>query len=82
MRGPNDFWLTYNHLIDSYKAEGTTPEHRCENVLNQFRKMPPSVRHHVLEDMQEFLAFMAELHAGVRGSMSAEVPASKNGRPG
>jgi hypothetical protein len=69
MRGPNDFWLTYNQLIDSYKAEGATPEHRCENVLNQFRKMPASVKHHVLEDMQEFLTFLAEVHAELRSAM-------------
>src|SRR4051812_23251405 len=66
MRGPNDFWLTYNHLIESYKAEGPTPDIRCEHIAAQFRSMPSSVKQHVLDDMHEFLTFLVDLHAAVR----------------
>jgi hypothetical protein len=61
MRGPNDFWLSYNQLIEAYKAEGTTTEARTENIVAQFRRMPDSVQQHIVEDMDEFLSVMAEL---------------------
>jgi len=66
MRGPNDFWLSYNQLIEAYKAEGTTTEARIDNIVDQYRRMPESVRQHIVEDMDEFLGVMAELRMGVR----------------
>jgi len=65
MRGPNDFWLSYNQLIEAYKAEGATTEARTENIVEEFRRMPESVRQHIVEDMDEFLSVMAELRIGV-----------------
>jgi hypothetical protein len=67
MRGPNDFWLSYNQLIEAYKAEGTTTEARIENIVDQFRRMPESVQQHMVIDMDEFLRVMAELRVGVTG---------------
>jgi hypothetical protein len=72
MRGPNDFWLSYNQLIEAYKAEGTTTDARIESIVDQFRRMPESVRQHpqsvrqhIVADMDEFLSVMAELRISV-----------------
>ena len=77
MRGPNDFWLRYNQLIEAYKAEGTTTEAQVDNIVDQFRRMPESVRHHIVEDMDEFLSVMAEVRVGVRAEGDGAPPRSR-----
>jgi hypothetical protein len=66
MRGPNDFWLSYNQLIEAYKAEGATTEARIDNIVDQFRRMPESVRQHIVDEMDECLSVMAKLRTGVK----------------
>ena len=66
MTGPNEFWLTYHQLLEAYKAEGKTSDARTAKIREQFHIMPPSVRRHIAEDMDEFLSVMAELLVSVR----------------
>jgi hypothetical protein len=66
MRGPNDFWLSYHELLEAYKSEGATPDARTTNIVEQFHRLPPSVRSHIVDDMADFLTVMAELHVAVR----------------
>jgi hypothetical protein len=71
MNGPNEFWLIYHRLLETYKAEGITPDDRTARIVEQFRRMPPSVKAHIVEDMDEFLGIMAELLVSVRSDANA-----------
>jgi hypothetical protein len=77
MRGPNDFWLSYNQLIEAYKAEGTTTDARIDNIVDQFHRMPESVRQHIVADMDEFLNVVAELRIGVTTEGDGAPPRTK-----
>ena len=58
---PNEFWLALHSLAQAYDAEGLTPDERSENIMEQLRQMPPTVRRQVLIDMRQLSNHLEDL---------------------
>ena len=59
---PNEFWLNLHRLAEAYDAEGATPEERAENIVAQFRDMPPVARREVLKELVRVAVHIPELY--------------------
>ena len=68
MIAANEFWLALHALAEAYDGEGLTTEERRDNILEQFRRMPPTVRRHVLGDLQRLVLHMDELHVAAQST--------------
>jgi hypothetical protein len=51
MVSPNEFWLVLHGLAETHDAEGYSPKHRAENIVNQFRQMPYVSQREFLADL-------------------------------
>ncbi|MCI0359233.1 MAG: hypothetical protein L0211_12205 [Planctomycetaceae bacterium] len=60
---PNEFWLALHALAEAYEAEGLSSDERSENIMNQLRRMPPTVRRQVLIDMRQLSNHLEDLFA-------------------
>src|SRR5262245_21266682 len=63
---PNEFWIALNALAQAYDAEGMTPEERTANILDEFAKMPPTVRRTVLDNARRMATHLPHLFLAAR----------------
>jgi hypothetical protein len=61
MPTPNEFWLDLHTLSEAYNAEGLTADERSRNIMDEFRRMPPTVRRSVLLDLQQLTSHFDDL---------------------
>ena len=79
MIAPNEFWLALHALSEAYDGEGLTADERSQQIIDQFRAMPPTVRRQVHGDLDRLVLHMEDLLAGVKAAAREEenrVPAS------
>jgi hypothetical protein len=62
MRTPNEFWLALHALAQAYHMEGSTSEERLENIVEEFRELPPAVRRSVLGELGQIAAHASDLY--------------------
>ena len=60
---PNEFWLDVHRLSQSYEAEGLNSGERAENIIHQFRALPPTVQRFVLESLAPLACNLADIQA-------------------
>jgi len=65
MKSPNEFWLRLHDLSEAYLAEGLTPNERTDNIVNQFREMPPIAQREVLGDLIQLAGRLPDLRPAV-----------------
>jgi len=66
MLTPNEFWLALHMLAEAYDAEGLTPDERSANIMEQLRRMPPTVRRQVLGDLQRLATHLEDIFVTAR----------------
>jgi hypothetical protein len=76
MTTPNEFWLRLNNLSQAYLDEGLTPEERLANILDEFEKLPPTVRRHVLDNIRSLSQHVPDIFLSARAK-HAELEKSK-----
>jgi hypothetical protein len=62
MRSPNEFWLALHALAEAYHMEGSTAEERLDNIVAEFRALPPTVRRSVLAELGRIAAHASDLY--------------------
>jgi hypothetical protein len=72
MIAPNEFWLALHALAEAYDGEGLTADDRSEQIIDQFRKMPPTVRRQVQGDLERLVLHMEDLLIGVKTAARQE----------
>jgi hypothetical protein len=48
MISPNEFWMGLYTLAETHDDEGLSPAERIENIVNQFRDLPPPAQREYL----------------------------------
>jgi hypothetical protein len=70
MKSPNEFWLNLHRLSEAYDAEGMTTEERADNILEQFRQMPPIARRQVFNDLVRLTMNLPDLYPLVTAALN------------
>ena len=78
MATPNEFWLSLHTLADAYEEEGATRAERAENIANEFREMPPTVRREIRAKLDRLAVGLADVSVQVATAERATEPASSN----
>jgi hypothetical protein len=61
VKTPNEFWLCLHELSSAKEAEGTSSAERQANIVNSFRKMPPSARQQALDELLDLETALQDL---------------------
>jgi hypothetical protein len=81
MISPNEFWLCLHKLAEAYEAEGLTPEHRADNIVDQFLDMSPVAQLEILDDLTQLAVHIPELYSFVVAAANSSKHDSKLRRP-
>ena len=77
---PNEFWLSLHNLSEAYEAEGLTPDERIQNIMNQFRRMPPTVQRSLIVELHDLAQHTNDLFVAAH-SIASEEAGRSDGAP-
>jgi len=61
MRTPNECWMDLHRLAASLDTEGVTREERFVNLVDEFLRLPPTVRRELLAELRFLLSELTDL---------------------
>jgi hypothetical protein len=62
MSSATEFWLNTHQLSAAYSREGLTPDERLQNIIDQFREMPPIAQRELLDDIGRLVAHLPDVY--------------------
>jgi hypothetical protein len=71
MRTTNECWMDMHRLAASLDAEGLTRQERFDNLIQEFLRMPPTVRRELLRELRFLLAEFTDLEPVIINATNA-----------
>ena len=77
---PHEFWLALHALAEAYDAEGLTSQERVENIMAEFRKLPPTIRRSLVAESWRVAVGVSDI-ATIAHVTALELDATEESRP-
>jgi len=71
VRTSNECWMDLHRLAMSLDAEGLTRQDRFDNLLEEFLRLPPTVRRELLQELRSILSDLTDLEPVVINAAAA-----------